>query len=101
MAAAGNYVRFAVLGDDMSSAIPQNRGYLRDAFGSAITDGACVIDHDREVGYVRLDLGPGCPGPDSAYWDGWFNVTRTRSEHPLRGKVMKGDLVQVLRSGHS
>jgi len=87
----------------MRSAIPQNHRYLRDAFGSAITDGACVLDNDRQVGYVRLDLGPHCPGPgpDSAYWDGWFNVTRTRTEHPLRGKAMKGELVQLLGGGHS
>jgi hypothetical protein len=85
----------------MSSTIPANDRYLRDAFGSDITDGACVLDADREVGYVRLDLGPNYLGPDSAYWDGWFNVTRTRAEHPLRGKAMKGDLVQVLRGGRS
>jgi hypothetical protein len=84
----------------MRPVLPHNELYLRDAFGSAITDGACVIDHDREVGYVRLDPGPHCFGPDSAYWDGWFNVTRTRTEHPLRGKAMKGDLVQILRGGH-
>ena len=81
--------------------LPHNEPYLRDIFGSTITDGACVIDDDREVGYVRLDLGPGIPGPDSAEWDGWFNVTRSRSEHPLRGKVLKGDLVQVLRGGRA
>ena len=80
----------------MTSVFPQNKRFLRDAFGVAITDGACVIDHDREVGYVRLEGGPHCIGPDSAYWDGWFNVTRTRSEHPLRGKVMTGQHVQLL-----
>lgn len=85
----------------MPAVHPCNRLYLRDAFGSAITDGACVIDHDREVGYVRFDLGPGCPGPTSAYWDGWFNVTRTRTGHPLRGKAMRGELVQILRGDHS
>ena len=37
-------------------------------------------------------------GPDSAYWDGWFSVTRTRDGHPLSGKVMNGRLVQVLGS---
>jgi len=84
----------------MRPVLPHNELYLRDTFGSTITDGACVLDHDREVGYVRLEPGPGCFGPDSAYWDGWFNVTRTRSEHPLRGKLMKGDLVQVLRGGN-
>lgn len=84
----------------MSTVNPDNHRYLRDAFGSPITDGACVIDHDREVGYVRLEPVPHCIGPDSAYWDGWFNVTRTRSEDPSRGKVMKGELVQVVRGGH-
>jgi hypothetical protein len=83
----------------MTTAIPENLRYLRDAFGSLITDGACVIDADREVGYVRLDLRPYSFGPESAYWDGWFNVTRTRTEHPLRGKVMKGELVQVVKGG--
>jgi hypothetical protein len=82
--------------NDMPNVFPQNKRFLRDAFGAAISDGACVIDHDREVGYVRLELGPHCIGPDSAYWDGWFNVTRTRTEHPLRGKVMNGQLVQLL-----
>jgi hypothetical protein len=80
----------------MTSVFPQNKRFLRAAFGVAITDEACVIDHDREVGYVRLGGGPHCIGPDSAYWDGWFNVTRTRSEHPLRGKVMTGQHVQLL-----
>jgi hypothetical protein len=88
----------------MCTVIPQNHRFLRDAFGSTITDGACVIDADHEVGYVRLDPGPGPGlfGPDSAYWDGWFTVTRTRTRtgHPLRGKVMKGDLVQVLGGDH-
>jgi len=85
----------------MDTANPHNRRYLRDAFGSEIADGACVLDADREVGYVRLDLGPSYVGPDSSCWDGWFNVTRTRTEHPLRGKAMRGDLVQVLRGGTS
>lgn len=80
----------------MTTTIPENHRFLRDALGSAITDGACVIDADHEVGYVRLDLRPYSFGPESPYWDGWFNVTRTRTEHPLRGKVMKGDLVQVV-----
>ena len=83
----------------MNQVLPQNQKYLRDAFGSPIAEGSCVLDHEREVGYVRLELGPGHRGPDSAYWDGWFNVTRTRTEHPLRGKLSKGDLVQVLRGG--
>ena len=85
----------------MTSVIPENERFLRDAFGSPITDGACVIDHDRQVGYVRLEPVPHCIGPDSAYWDGWFNVTATRDGSPLRGKVMKGDLVQLLRGGQA
>ncbi len=85
----------------MSDVLPQNARYLRDAFGSPITEGSCVIDHDRQVGYVRLDLGPHSRGPGSAYWDGWFNVTATRNENPWRGKVMRGDLVQLLHGGRS
>ncbi len=85
----------------MYDVLPQNQKYLQDAFGSPIHDGACVVDHDRQVGYVRLDLGPGFSGPGSAYWDGWFNVTRTRTEHPLRGKVMTGELVQILGGSRS
>lgn len=80
---------------------PLNERFLRDAFGSPITEGSCVVDHDRQVGYVRLDLGPKVCGPDSAYWDGWFNVTATRTENPLRGKAMRGDLVQRLSGGQS
>jgi len=85
----------------MYAVLPQNEQYLRDAFGSPITEGSCVVDHDRQIGYVRLDLGPHCSGPASAYWDGWFNVTRTRTEHPLRGKVMNGQLVQLLTGSSS
>jgi hypothetical protein len=62
----------------MTGVIPQSNRFLRDAFGSATTDGACVIDSDREVGYGRLELGPHLRGPDSAYWDGRLNVTATR-----------------------
>jgi hypothetical protein len=80
---------------------PQNTRYLYDAFGSPITEGSCVMDCDRQVGYVRLDLGPHVTGPDSAAWDGWFNVTVTRSGDPLRGKVMNGELVQIVRGGAS
>jgi hypothetical protein len=80
----------------MTEVLPQNERFLRDAVGAPITDGACVLDPDNEVGYVRLDLGPACRGPESAYWDGWFQVTRTRAEHPLRGKVLNGPLVQVI-----
>ena len=85
----------------MTTTIPENHRYLRDANGAAITEGVCVIDADREVGYVRLDLRPYSCGPESPYWDGWFTVTRTRTEHPLRGKVMRGDLVQVVDGGPS
>jgi len=84
----------------MAEVHPQNERFLRDAFGSPLTEGSCVIDHDRQVGYVRLDLGPHCSGPGSAYWDGWFNVTPTRDEDPRRGKVMRGDLVQLVGGGH-
>jgi len=80
----------------MRNVLPQNQQYLRDAFGAPITDGACVLDLDGEVGYVRLDLNPVCSGPDSLYWDGWFNVTRTRGENPLRGKILNGERVQIL-----
>jgi hypothetical protein len=59
------------------------------------------MDCDRRVGYVRLDLGPLVIGPDSADWDGWFNVTPTRGGDPLRGKVLKGDLAQIFRGGRS
>ena len=79
----------------MYSVLPQNEQYLRDAFGAPLRDGACVLDADREVGYVRLEFGTR-RGPDSAYWDGWFSVTRTRGGHPLSGKVMNGPLVQVI-----
>jgi hypothetical protein len=79
----------------MFSVLPQNNRYLRDAFGSALSDGACVLDADHEVGYVRLEFGSS-RGPDSAHWDGWFTVTRTRSNHPLSGKVMTGHLDQLI-----
>lgn len=85
----------------MAEVLPQNERFLRDVFGNPITEGSCVVDHDRQVGYVRLDLGPHVRGPESAYWDGWFNVTATRSENPLRGKAMRGDLVQHLSGGRS
>jgi hypothetical protein len=81
----------------MSTVLAQNEKYLRDVFGSTLGDGACVLDADRQVGYVRLEFGSR-RGPDSAYWDGWFSVTRTRDGHPLSGKVMNGRLVQVLGS---
>ena len=85
----------------MSDVLPQNRKYLRDSFGSPLGEGSCVLDHDHEVGYVRLELGPHCSGPESACWDGWFNVTPTRNGNPLRGKAMNGELVQILRGGRS
>lgn len=85
----------------MCEVLPQNERFLRDAFGAPITEGSCVVDHDRQIGYVRLDLGPYCRGPGSAYWDGWFNVTASRSDHPLRGKAMRGDLVQLVRGGQA
>jgi hypothetical protein len=75
--------------------LPQNEKYLHDVLGSRLHDGACVLDADREVGYVRLEFGTR-RGPDSAYWDGWFTVTRTRDAHPLRGKVANGQQVQLM-----
>jgi len=78
-----------------AAVLPQHERYLWDRFGSALHDGACVLDADHEVGYVRLEFGTP-RGPDSAYWDGWFCVTRTRDEHPLRGKLSNGRLVQVI-----
>jgi hypothetical protein len=77
--------------------LPQNEKYLRDVFGSTLDDGARVLDADRQVGYVRLEFGSH-HGPDSVCWDGWFSVTRSRDGHPLSGKVMSGQLVQVLGS---
>jgi hypothetical protein len=75
--------------------LQQNEKYLRDVFGSPLRDGACVLDSDHEVGYVRLEFGTR-RGPDSAYWDGWFSVTRMRDGHPLSGKVTNGQLVQLI-----
>ena len=85
----------------MNQVLPQNQRYLRDAFGSPISEGSCVIDDERQIGYVRLELGPGCSGPDSALWDGWFNVTPTRGGNPMRGKAMNGSLVQLVYGGAS
>ena len=79
----------------MHTVLPQNEKYLRDVFGSRLRDGACVLDADRKVGYVRLEFGSH-RGPDSAYWDGWFSVTPTRSAHPLSGKVTRGSSVQLI-----
>ena len=81
----------------MHAVLPQNKRHLRDSFGSPLHDGACVLDADHEVGYVRLEFGTR-RGPDSGYWDGWFSVTRTRNEHPLRGKLTHGALVQLIGS---
>ena len=75
--------------------LPQNEKYLRDAFGASLDDGTCVIDAESEIGYVRFEYGT-TRGPDSADWDGWFSVTRTRDGHPLGGKVLHGGLVQVV-----
>jgi len=85
----------------MNQVLPQNQRYLRDAFGSPITEGSCVMDHEHQIGYVRLELGPCCCGPESAFWDGWFNVTPTRGGNPMRGKAMNGALVQVVCGGAS
>ena len=81
----------------MPVVLPQNEKYLRDAFGAPLHDGVCVLDSEHQVGYVRLEFGTR-RGPDSAYWDGWFNVTPTRGSHPLAGKVQNGQLVQVFGS---
>ena len=74
----------------------RNQKYLRDPAGRLITDGACVVDADGEVGYVRLQLAPVFQGPESWEWDGWFHVTRTRAENPLRGKLARWESVRVL-----
>ncbi|RNM16961.1 hypothetical protein [Nocardioides pocheonensis] len=74
----------------------RNQKYLRDPAGRLITDGTCVVDADGEVGYVRLQLAPFFLGPESWEWDGWFHVTRTRSENPLRGKLAVSGSVRVL-----
>ena len=79
----------------MPTILPQNEKYLRDSFGSPLRDGACVLDEDHAVGYVRLEFGTR-RGPDSAYWDGWFSVTATREGHPLSGKVANGSMVQLI-----
>lgn len=80
---------------------PQNQKYLQDAFVSPIHHGDCVVDHDRHVAHVRLDLGFGFSGPGSPCSDRWFDVTRTRTEHPLRGKAMTDELVQILGGSRS
>jgi hypothetical protein len=82
---------------DSITVLPQNENHLRDVFGAPLRDGACVLDADRQVGFVRLEFGSR-RGPDSASWDGWFSVTATRDAHPLSGKVMNGQLVQLIGS---
>jgi hypothetical protein len=79
----------------MRTVLPRNEKHLRDVFGSPLGDGACVLDADRQVGYICLEFGSP-RGPDSNYWDGWFSVTPTRNAHPLSGKVMNGRLVQLI-----
>lgn len=79
----------------MYAVLPQNEQHLRDAFGALLRDGACVLDADRQVGYVRFEFGTH-RGPDSSDWDGWFSVTRTRDAHPLSGKVMRGSMVNLI-----
>jgi len=37
---------------------PQSERDLRDASRSPITEGSRAVDHDRQVGDVRRDLGP-------------------------------------------
>ena len=81
----------------LAAVLTQNEKYLTDRFGSPLRDGACVLDADHEVGYVRYEFGTR-RGPDSAYWDGWFSVTRTRDEHPQRGKLATGAMVQLIGS---
>ncbi len=75
--------------------LAENEQFLRDTFGSALRDGSCVLDADGRVGYVRLEFGTR-RGPDSLYWDGWFSVAPTRDAHPLRGKLLRGGMVQLI-----
>ena len=75
--------------------LPKNERYLRDRLGRGLCDGACVVDADHQVGYVRLELGSR-RGPDSRHWDGWFSVAHTRGGHPLSGKVARAALVQLI-----
>ncbi len=79
----------------MNTVFPQNEKYLRDTFGSPLRDGSCVLDTERQVGYVRLEFGTR-RGPDSLSWYGWFSVTSTRSAHPLSGKVMHGSMANLI-----
>jgi hypothetical protein len=79
----------------MDTVLPQNQKYPLDTFGSPLRDGACVLDADRQVGYIRLEGGTR-RSPDPAYWDGWFSMTPRRDAHPLSGKVTCGSLVQLI-----
>jgi len=79
----------------MNTVLPQYETFLRDAFGRPLHDGSCVLDADRQVGYIHLDFSTG-RGPDSPGWDGWFSVGLSRAEHPLRGKVATGATVQLI-----
>lgn len=81
----------------MNDVLPPNEKYLRDAFVSPLGDGACVLDAERQVDYVRLEFGRR-RGPDSAYWDCWFSVTPIRNSHALRGKIRNSRLVQRIGS---
>ena len=77
------------VGTDLAAALPQTRPDRRDEVLGATAE---VVAHTTHRDFRR----PVFTGPESAYWDGWFNVTRTRDESPLRGKVLNGGLVQVL-----
>ena len=69
----------------MSFVLPQNEKYLRDAFGSALRDGACILDGDRQVGYVRLEY-----VARRGLLGRLVHRHPTRGDHPLHGKVMTG-----------
>ena len=77
------------------SILQHNEEYLRDAFGSWLTDGSCVLDAEQQVDYVRLEFGTRL-GPDSAYWGGWIGVTPTRGAHALSDKVAHRSLVNLI-----
>lgn len=79
----------------MPTLLPDDERYLRDACGAPLRDGSCVLDAERRVGYVRLEFSTRRV-PDSLYWDGWFSVTSTRNAHPLRGKVTRGNMVNLI-----
>ena len=71
----------------MPSVLPQNEKYLRDAFGSPLHDGACVLDSEHQVGYVRLEFGTR-RGPDSARDSAWAPIKR--GPHFGRSSVARG-----------